>query len=210
MNEDEIKSALNITTISTDPDIYEPLLYASWTVKEGLLCLVGISEWYADENNVNYLVTFDNVHYSEKDSKEIYDAFIAKYSRLKRIWESSHSEEKYPKEYFIEWALQDKNICSITWLDDAKNKGYVPADIFPPTEKNVGTTTETDLSDREKTSLLKIIAGLAAGGYRYPSRGALTDMIKDFEKNGCGVIENTLSKYLKEAKQYLPANQRKT
>lgn len=151
MNKDEFESALNVTTISTNPDISEPLLYVSWTVKEGLLCLVGISEWYADENNINYLVTLGNVHYSEKDSKEIYDAFIAKYSRLKRIWESSHSKERYSKKHFIEWALRNKRICEITWLNDAVNQGLISSDFTKPVK---------DMKERERNSLYRIIAVL--------------------------------------------------
>lgn len=151
MNKDEIESALNITTISTDPDISEPLLYVSWAVKDGLLCLVGISEWYADENNINHLVTLDNVHYSEKDSKEIYDAFIAKYSRLKRIWESSHSKGRYSKKHFIEWALRNKRICKITWLNDAVNQGLISSDFTKPVK---------DMKERERNSLYRIIAVL--------------------------------------------------
>lgn len=154
MNKAEIESALNVTTISTDPDISEPLLYASWTVNDGLLCLVGISEWCADENNINYLVTLGNVHYSEKDDKEIYDAFIAKYSRLKRIWKSSHSKERYSKKHFIEWARRDKKICEITWLDDAVKKGLISPD-------STAKQPPKDLGNRERNSLHRMVRALA-------------------------------------------------
>lgn len=85
MNKDEIESVLNVATISTDPAITEVLLYANWTVGDGLQYLVGIFDEHIDENNVGHLVTLGNVHYSERDNKEIYDAFFAKYDRLKRI-----------------------------------------------------------------------------------------------------------------------------
>ncbi len=59
-------------------------------------------------------------------------------------------------------------------------------------------TADKPLSEKERETMIKIIHALAKNGYKYPQRGALTDILKDFESNENGVSENTLTKYLKE------------
>jgi hypothetical protein len=54
------------------------------------------------------------------------------------------------------------------------------------------------LQVRERETMIKIIHALAKNGYKYPEHGSVKDILSDFERNNNGVVENTLSKYLKE------------
>lgn len=57
---------------------------------------------------------------------------------------------------------------------------------------------ERPLSSIERKTTVKIIHALAKNGYKYPSHGALAEIVRDFQTNDNGVTENTLTKYLKE------------
>lgn len=63
---------------------------------------------------------------------------------------------------------------------------------------------EKELSTIERNSMLRIIAALAVGGYKYPAHGSKAEMFADFDRHGISVDEKTLTKYLKQAEQFLP------
>ena len=66
-------------------------------------------------------------------------------------------------------------------------------------EKVPKVATEKSLDKRERETMIKIIHALAKNGYKYPSHGALNEIMKDFQLHGNGVAsENTLTKYLKD------------
>ena len=66
------------------------------------------------------------------------------------------------------------------------------------------------LSTRERESLLKLIIGMAIAGYSYnPSakrNDAVADITNDLEKLGIELSDDTIRKYLNEAKELLPQN----
>ena len=85
-----------------------------------------------------------------------------------------------------------------------RDKGFEFSQLFMRIEEleelqaKLNNSINKPLADKERESLIKIIHALATNGYKYPRRGALAEMIEDFEKNKNGVSENTLTKYLKE------------
>jgi hypothetical protein len=63
---------------------------------------------------------------------------------------------------------------------------------------------QTEISANERNSMLKIIAGLARSGYKFPKRGSKAEIHNDLQFLGISLDEKTLSKYLDQAEQYLP------
>jgi len=65
-------------------------------------------------------------------------------------------------------------------------------------------------SNREKQSLLKLVIGMAQGGYRFdpkPARSRTTKEITDDLKNaGVPLDEDTIRKFLRQASELLPAD----
>jgi hypothetical protein len=60
-----------------------------------------------------------------------------------------------------------------------------------------------DISTRERDTLLKIVIGMAVGGYSYDPRAArstvIPDIVNDLETAGVAVSDDTVRKYLREA-----------
>lgn len=69
-------------------------------------------------------------------------------------------------------------------------------------------TAQRPLKTRERDSLLKLVIGLAIGGYKYdPSakrNNAIADIANDLDTNGVHLDEDTIRKWLQEAAQQLP------
>lgn len=86
----------------------------------------------------------------------------------------------------------------IDWINAKKKQNPNFEDKFFTVTHTLKAEKRTDLRDRERETMIKIIHALAKNGYKYPSRGSLKDMIDDFEKNCNGVSEKTLTKYLNE------------
>ncbi len=65
-----------------------------------------------------------------------------------------------------------------------------------------------ELRTRERDSLLKLVIGMAVGGYSYdPKAGrspTVSEIADDLERAGVGLDADTVRKYLNEAKQHLP------
>lgn len=188
---EEIASALNVTTISTDPLITDIFHYPYWSALEGLLFLAGIFKEYRDGDGVMHLITLNNMDYSKTSNKDIYDAFIERYNRFERIWDHANKLEKYRRSFFIKWALQYQNLCEITWLNDAQEKGFVSEDILKKKLKeSIGT--------KELTTLLIIIAALAKEAkmdITKPSK--IAELIEDLTVSlGSRVSKRTIENYL--------------
>lgn len=98
-------------------------------------------------------------------------------------------KERYSPNYYIEWALS-KGI-DIPWLDFAIEQGF-----YKP--KQLQEVESKPLADKERETLVKIIHALAKNGYKYPTHGAVKEIVNDFELHDNGVSEKTLVKYLKE------------
>jgi hypothetical protein len=197
----------------------------SWSWKDGLLLLAGGDPDYADinwEGYDNYMgvhidqpkvndMGFLDCRWGDADTPSSYelgdnedyfrgDEMVERKiehlglieSRLRRIYQQwinalvPHEARNMPS-YYIDWAMS-KGI-HIEWFDWAVKEGFY---------KNNRKPADSELSSRKYDSMLKIIHALAHNGYKYPNHGALKEMIDDFERNGNGVSEKTLKRYLDE------------
>lgn len=92
----------------------------------------------------------------------------------------------------------------VDWIKNNKNRDNPLPDAFftvasdKLTEDKPVRNAEI-VTEKERDSMLKIILALAHNGYKYPSHGAVKEMLRDFQIHENGVSENTLNKYLKEA-----------
>jgi hypothetical protein len=78
------------------------------------------------------------------------------------------------------------------------------ASTAPPAKEREAqaTTPLPDLSTKERTTALKLILGMAMGGYAYnPKRRgpAVSDILSDLERRGLAVSEQTIRDWLNEA-----------
>jgi major membrane immunogen (membrane-anchored lipoprotein) len=120
---------------------------------------------------------------------------------------------------------EQNEVCRFTslTLDDGRNIGFAPTEdssswqhfvlngvpnsklyMLQNDFKNLKQFLKSDndkvfLANKERESMLKIIHALAKNCYKYPNRGALQEMLDDFQRSGNGVSEKTLKKYLDEA-----------
>lgn len=97
----------------------------------------------------------------------------------------------------------------------AKSIGWKLPEEFPcPEEKGKLPAERDTLSERERSSLYKIIIGMAVRGYKYnpdaARNEAVTDIVKDLEAAGVQVSDETVRKYLKSASKLLPGDPHKT
>lgn len=98
-----------------------------------------------------------------------------------------------------------------------------PPNLYPrsePDNSNVGaqtpkvsseiaaSTTEKDLKQRERTSLLKLVIGMAIGGYAFDPTAKRSDTVpdirNDLERCGLSLDEQTIRRYLREGVEMLP------
>jgi hypothetical protein len=71
-----------------------------------------------------------------------------------------------------------------------------------------GSAGPADLGERERTSLLKLIIGMAMGGYGHDPKAskskATKEIADDLDRLGIGLDADTVRKYLREARDLLP------
>jgi hypothetical protein len=82
-------------------------------------------------------------------------------------------------------------------------------------EEPTGSDAKADVSTRERSTLLKLVIGMAMEGYKYSPEsarnGAVTEIAGDLAKHGLDVSDDTVRKYLREAtKTVLTKSRRKT
>lgn len=207
---DEIALALDVLEISADPRITDIFLYRKWSVENGINYLVGIFDEYVDENDICHLTTLGGTVYSEPDNQEIIDGFLERQNRLMLFWQHGDREnKKYFKKFFIRWASQYQHVCETAWLKDAQSKGFVPESWSNTVSRTSKETAASVLGESERTSLLKIIAGLTV--YAYKDRdhhGLRTKIGLDLDCAGCHVAEGTLNKHLNAAWELLPSKEK--
>lgn len=65
-----------------------------------------------------------------------------------------------------------------------------------------------ELPERERTSLLKLVIGMAVAGYSYDPRATrsatTTEIVGDLQRHGVALDADTVRKYLHEARNHLP------
>jgi hypothetical protein len=135
------------------------------------------------------------------DWKTHYDDLKTKYDELHRKWGDNYDELQ---KGWME-VCEDKN-RTIAELQqqlagaEAKTASAQPAIPRDPPEKPLGT--------RERESLLKLIIGMAVGGYGYdPSAGRSeqpAQIATDLETAGVALDVDTVRKWLKQAAELLP------
>lgn len=71
-----------------------------------------------------------------------------------------------------------------------------------------GTTSEKPLSTRERDTVLKLVIGIAMDAYGYQPEASRSPTAKEISDNlislGLNISDDTIRKYLNEAKQFLP------
>ena len=205
-NQEDIALALNVSEISTESRITDIFSYRTWTVDQGIRFLVGIFDERCDKNDICHLTTLGGRTYIEPDDKDIINGFLERYDRLMSFWEQSNRpDKKYSRRFFINWASRYQHICETTWLKDAQKKGLVPKD-WPTIGKMAGKNTDAVLGEREKTTLLRIIAGLIVTAYKgHPGHGLLKEIDSDLTLAGFHVSEGALSKHINAARALSPS-----
>lgn len=78
--------------------------------------------------------------------------------------------------------------------------------------KQPSNDTEKALSTKERDSLLKLVIGLAVGGYSYNPKEkrseAVPDIVGDFERLGIALSADTVRKWLRQAAEFLPPSEK--
>lgn len=127
---------------------------------------------------------------------------------LRKIWDSGlHSKEGYTPEYFIDWAIEKDH--DIGWLEWAlKSARYThPLNRGTAKDKKSNNIDSDQLAPKSKTTALKIIGGLLMSTYGMDIHGRLTslgEVIKDLDRVGVVINEQTLRTWAKEAARIIP------
>ncbi len=116
-------------------------------------------------------------------------------------WLSQSSEADFANQHFTRQEIS-------RWLGAI---GLVSKYEFTPSTEIENKNLEASLSQKEPSSLLKMIIGMAIEGYGYKPSDAKSPIPKqiadDCAKHGVGVSDDTVRKYLAKARHiYLPKN----
>lgn len=154
---EEAKSALRVDGYHGVLNIFDDdiFLLDYWNYEQGINYLVGIADIYLEEDedgsaDFKEITTLDHDFYLQKEQSHIIQAFKNILHRLRRIWDSGGHPDSNPPWYYIEWAISKNH--KIPWLDYAIEKGFY---------KLIKSSEEQPLSDKERETLLVIIAALA-------------------------------------------------
>jgi hypothetical protein len=154
----------------------------TWKEIQGWMSPISYLNW-AKQKGIGYpeelgerVVLYAKGHVTVEDIKKSFEEFKA--STDQRIVQHQQSEQVYLGHI---QNLKDR-ICELESKDKA-------------------------LSTRERDSLLKIVLGMAIKGYRYdPKKSrneAISDICGDLEQLGISISDDTIRKYLNEAKDFI-------
>ena len=100
--------------------------------------------------------------------------------------------------------IPQRTISTNAFYNWAKSKSWQLPDRFPHIAEDIKIS---DLDGKAKTTALRLIGGLAIGGYGMDIHAKrldkLDDIVRDFEKNGISITSETMSKWIKEAAQII-------
>ncbi|MFZ6690878.1 hypothetical protein [Undibacterium sp. SXout20W] len=100
--------------------------------------------------------------------------------------------------------IPQRTISTNAFYNWAKSKSWQLPDRFPHIAEDMKIS---DLDGKAKTTALRLIGGLAIGGYGMDIHAKrldkLDDIVRDFEKNGISITSETMSKWIKEAAQVI-------
>jgi len=135
------------------------------------------------------------------DWRSHYEDLNAKYDELHRTWENKYDE--LHKRYME--VSEDKNrvIADLhQQLADAEAKAASAQSAIRPDPR------EKPLATRERDSLLKLVVGMAMGGYGYDPDASRSEqpaaIATDLATNGVSLDVDTVRKWLKQASELLP------
>jgi hypothetical protein len=112
------------------------------------------------------------------------------YRDMLQVWLSGSHKERNPPRYYLAWAKEKR--FSI------ENEEQLRAVL--------GVVDRGELGVRETNSLLKILGGIAKTRYKYKPNGndsAASNIAKDLQTAGVDVHEDTIRKWLDEARRLL-------
>ena len=195
-NADEI---IVVKTIADDIWIRSVFRRRMWKVDDGIDFLLGIYSGGVDINGLQYVKTLDGRIFRGPEHESLIDDLFSRHDLMKEIWNHSTTRQSQRPMFFIKWGLKNREICSLSWLDDALAKGLAedPFSLNGDNEQN--KPEEKALTPSEKSSLLQIIAGLTVIAYRMPDHGLKAEIGRDLEKYGLGLSETTRNKHLQAA-----------
>ena len=204
---EKVALALDVSELSTESRITDILRYRKWSVEQGICFLVGIFDEHCDEKGICHLTTLGGQVYSEPDDKDVIDVFLERHDRLMSFWQhADRPNKKYSRKFFINWASQYQHVCETAWVKDAQSKGFVPKDWPILLNKKARNSADAELGEKEKSTLLKIIAGLIVTAYKGHDRhGLLKEIASDLDCAGFHVSDGTLSKHINAARALLPS-----
>ena len=199
----------NVMSISDAPAIKDIFRYKWWTVEEGLFYLTGAFSLVGntEDSDQDRLITLDGREFRDPGDSEVIDYFWSLHTRLKKIWDRSRLvKDQYSPAFFLRWGRSNADVFTIFWLNDALEKGLVRSTWLeaPDTNKKITQREDTELGEKERQTLYKIIAGLIFAKHGTVDHGTLKAIERDTERAGCHVSENTISKHVRAAEQYLP------
>lgn len=130
---------------------------------------------------------------------------LGRYSLLLKIWKSgNHTEDRYPPEYFLEWAINKG--MEPRWLGWAKENGLIDNDNKPEIE-------DKEPTGKSRTSFQNAMAALfnellAAKQEKNPkiTKSAIIQKLMD-KYSGVGIKESFLTKNINEGLKTLQTKQ---
>lgn len=176
-----------------------------WTAEEFLTLAVG-----RDPRMVSAQTIADNPdHYSVADDLELIDAigsrdgsaFLLSTGRAPNWWIEWTDQHELPFHQPLREAVAKK----------AKRDAEREAAASTQCEKQPASREGETIGTRQRESLLKLIIGMAVGGYGYDPRSLRSpipaQIATDLEIRGLSLSDDTIRKYLREGADLLPPPQ---
>jgi len=173
---------IEATSIADDLKIRNVFRLDRWTVEEGIDFLQGVFLEYDLGDGATELLMLDGRRYSNAEYEPEINEINLRYKLLKEIWDrTNRKRESYSPRIFIDWGMKHRDLAKIAWFDDARARGLLD-DIQKSQKKLATEDDQKPLNAKEKSSLLKIIAGLSKLCYGDFRRGLKAEVVEDFEK----------------------------
>lgn len=161
------------------------------------------------------------------DSSSFAQEFKWRLEQARRAVEFGQLQDRNEPAHFMRWAINsnvslDDHVAGIELVrriireNDRLMTEYhslthpISLDFLDTELPAAKANRDTELGERERNSLLKIVIGMAIGGYAHqPKQSRSTtakEIANDVESTGLRVDEDTVRKYLRQAAELLPAD----
>ena len=194
-----------VLSVSDNPLIRDIFRYRYWCPAEAMLYLTGIYQLLHDDadEKKRHLTALDGKQYSDPEDSRIIEDFCLTFDRLSRIWAHANLSDLHTPGFYLRWGLRRSEVFEISWLPYAVTHRLVQQEWLK-SKKQAEEEEGKDLTDPERKSLLKIIAALLTHSKIYLRHGDIKKVSRLLDNADASMSENTLSKYLKEAEEYIP------